>query len=126
MVNSVSIPAGDKPAAQPIDRVAIWPCVGIGLICVLSVVVLAAWPRAGAPVAVVFAPWVSLDDIHRRTIDAGGQLIDFGAITGVVVAQSAESAFVKHLYAKGALWVLDGDFVASLCARPGFAERETR
>jgi hypothetical protein len=118
MVNSVSIPAGDEPAAQPADRVAIWPCVGIGLICVLSVVVLAAWPRAGTPVAVVFAPWVSLDDIHRRTIDAGGQLIDFGGVTGVVVAQSAEPAFVKRLYAQGALWVLDGNFTASLCALP--------
>ena len=119
MVNSVSISAGDQPATQLTDRVAIWPCLWVGLICVLSVSVLATWPRAGAPVGVVFAPWVSLDDIHHRTIDAGGKLIDFGNVTGVVIAQSAEPTFVKRLYAQGALWVLDGNFAASLCALPG-------
>lgn len=104
-----------QTCADPRDRVALWPCVVVLLVCMAVVSVLAAWPRTGLPVAVVFPPWLTLAQIDAQIMDAGGALIDFGTVKGVVVARSEAPHFVKDLYDHGALWVLDGSFAASLC-----------
>jgi hypothetical protein len=103
---------------QTSETVRLWPCVAVLVICMAAVVVLASWPRIGLPVAIVFPPWWSLDQINAQITQAGGALIDFGAVKGVVVGISPDPDFAQHLYANGALWAMDGSFAASLCVVP--------
>lgn len=103
---------------QTSDPVRLWPCVAMLAVCMSAVVVLASWPRTGLPVAVVFPPWWGLDLIDARIAQAGGHLIDFGTIRGIVVAISPDPHFAQHLYASGALWAMDGSFSAGLCVVP--------
>jgi hypothetical protein len=100
------------------DRVVLWPCAAVLLVCILAVTVLAAWPRTGAQVAIVFPPWLTLAQIDDRITAAGGALIDFGVIKWVVVGLSDDPDFAQRLYGHGAIWAMDGTFAAGLCVVP--------
>lgn len=103
---------------QTSDPVRLWPCVAVLVVCLSAVVILACWPRTGLPVAIVFPPWWSLDQIDARIVQAGGALVDFGTFKGIVVAISPDPHFAQHLYANGALWTMDAAFSGALCAVP--------
>lgn len=75
----------------------------------------AAWPKAGAPVGVVFPPWVQLPDTIDRVVAAGGTIIDFGGAENVVIAIGPQSGFFGKLVSEGALVVLDGRLTSALC-----------
>lgn len=65
---------------------------------------LMAWPRAGQPVAVVYPPSTGA---FAGAVAAGADaILGFGALPGLVVAQSDQPEFIEKLYDGGALMVL--------------------
>jgi hypothetical protein len=63
-------------------------------------------PEAGA-FAVVAPPWYGLDRTAGLVATAGGQLVDAGGLSNVVIAYSAERGLPAALYKAGALLVLN-------------------
>jgi hypothetical protein len=63
-------------------------------------------PEAGA-FAVVAPPWYGLDRTAGLVAAAGGQLVDTGGLSNVVIAYSGERGFPEALYKAGALLVLN-------------------
>lgn len=67
---------------------------------------LMAWPRDGQPVAVLYGAAVG-ESALIRTANAGADaILGFGALPGIVVAQSAQPTFIENLYENGALVVV--------------------
>lgn len=75
-----------------------------GLTLPLATVVL---PEPGQPVAVVFAPGVTLADAMGRVTAAGGLPLGAGTFGNVVVARSDQGDFADNLQKQGAWLLLD-------------------
>jgi hypothetical protein len=57
--------------------------------------------------AVVAPPWYTIGQTVELIVAAGGDLIDFGDLTNVVIVHSDRPAFVWALYRAGAWLVID-------------------
>lgn len=67
---------------------------------------LMAWPRDGQPVAALYPPTIR-DSAFAGAVNAGADaVLGFGALPGIVVAQSDRPEFIKKLYGSGALVVV--------------------
>ena len=64
-------------------------------------------PAPDQPVAVVFAPGVSLDDALGRVMAAGGLPLRAGRFGNVLVARSDRDDFADNLQKQGAWLLLD-------------------
>ncbi|MGE5478099.1 MAG: hypothetical protein ACM3Q1_15690 [Bacteroidales bacterium] len=82
------------------------PAAGVLLFSVCWAGALMAWPRDGQPVAALFPPSAS-ERAFSGVVAAGADaVLGFGAVPGMVVAQSADGHFIKKLYERGALVVV--------------------
>jgi hypothetical protein len=57
--------------------------------------------------AVMAPPWYDLAQTVALVAAAGGDLVDLGGLTNIVVVHSSEPGFVRALYRAGAWLVLD-------------------
>jgi hypothetical protein len=89
-----------------------WAGLGPAAILLLSSVVGAFFiglaPRAGQnQFAVIAAPWAGLMQAVEMVGAAGGEVVDAGGLSNVIIAHSDDPGFVKALYHAGAWLVLD-------------------
>lgn len=97
------------------DRLTLWPVVLALFGSAILAMLVAAAPRPGTPMGVIFPPWTDRGDILQRIVAADGVLLDLGRVAGVAVAVSETPNFAARLRAQGALIVMDGTLTAALC-----------
>lgn len=83
-------------------------------------------PKPGQPVGVVFAPWLDHRDIFARVVNAGGSVIGFGDVSGMVIASGDQDDFYLRLRMQGAALVLDGSMSGRLCGVVPLNKQEPR
>ncbi len=66
-----------------------------------------------APVAALFPLWWDANRSFLATAQAGGMIVRPGAISSLLVTQSAEPGFRRKLYAAGAWLLLDPKAIAA-------------
>lgn len=87
---------------------------------------LALWPKDGARVAIVFAPWIDRENAALRVWNAGGRIVAQSEWS--VIAEADGPGFHDRLNANGAWVLLDARAVAALCGErePAWAQSSAR
>ncbi len=115
------------PASEPIacqDRVS-WPVLIVAcLVTVLVATAVAAYPKSGAPVAILYPPSTPISAIFQRVTDASGYVVDFGNIPGIAIAISDDPAFTTRMWQGGGVLLLDGALTSALCLTPSFKDQD--
>jgi hypothetical protein len=60
-----------------------------------------------APVAVIFAPWIGADTALAAAADAGGQVLQGGALSSIVVVRPIDAGYAARASERGAWFVAD-------------------
>jgi hypothetical protein len=104
-MDSTSTPHTPKKGSGAIGLIAY--AVGVG------VVLFATWltPLSQAPVAVLVAPGST--SAFKVVEASGGHMLSISALPNIVIARSDHPEFVSNLYAHGALFVFNPQFLTS-------------
>ena len=94
------------------------PPVTTALAGFVAVAALALSPPAAGPVAALFAPWLSGDEVLHRVAAADAAIVRWGALDSVVVVGSERPDLSNRLRAAGAWLVVDPVAIAG-CLLPG-------
>jgi hypothetical protein len=78
-------------------------------------------PKAGAPVAVIAAPWADDAEALRIVAAADGSVLGTTPRGGVAIATSVAADFVARLYRAGAAAVIDAGAVSACLSIAGEA-----
>ena len=100
-----------KPPAPPADKPS-WldfaPAVALLIVSTVGVFVAALSPSGDhGQYAVVAPPWYGFAQTIALIDAAGGDIVEVGDLTNIVIAYSGNPRFVRALYRAGALLVID-------------------
>ncbi len=97
------------PSERGQGRIVTWLAPTLLLIVsLIATLAIGLAPRAGqAQYAVIGAPWKTLDEMVGIVAAADGALVDAGAFTSILFAQSDNPDFAGAAYRAGAWLVLD-------------------
>ena len=101
-----------EPASDGVRSVVIAGALLAASAVATAAVGMAPGADESAPVAVFYPPWWSGDRAFLAAAAAGGAVVREGAISSLLVAQSAEPGFRSRLRATGALLLLDPKAIA--------------
>jgi hypothetical protein len=84
------------------------PAIALLIVSAVGILMSALSPSGDrGQYAVVAPPWYRFDQTAGLVATAGGDVVDFGAVTDVVIAHSEKPGFVRALYRAGAWLVID-------------------
>lgn len=76
---------------------------------------IAAAPRHGAPVTLIYPPWIADRVAFEKIVASQGRPLRFGPLPGMVVALGDTPDFTARA---GAIFAFDAGLVAALCSVP--------
>ncbi|GAB4170416.1 MAG: hypothetical protein OHK0024_06420 [Thalassobaculales bacterium] len=89
------------------------PAAGLLAASALALLVLSAMPRAGQPVAAVFAPWTDPATLPARLALADAQYLGPTAVPWIAVVAPGDAALADRLRRQGAILIADGSAVSA-------------